>query len=175
MWNGCTNTASATVSVNQLLVVTASPTNPVLCNGQSVTLTASGANTYSCNPTTGLSSGTGTTVSANPSNTSTYVVTGSDGNGCSNTASVTVTVNPLPVVTVSPTSPVICFGQSISLTASGASTYIWNPTTGLSSGTGTKVSANPTATSTYSIIGTDVNGCTNTASVTVMVNLSPLL
>src|SRR5207302_1665748 len=102
-----TNTASATVTVNQLPVVTVSPASPSICNGKSVSLTGGGANTYGWSPTTGLSSGTGTTVLANPSSTSTYTVTGTDGNGCTNTANATVTVNTLPVVTVSPATPSI--------------------------------------------------------------------
>ena len=160
--NGCTSTTSVTVTVNPLPVISASPNAPVLCNGQSVSLTASGGSFYIWSPTTGLSSGSGATVSANPS-----AVIGTDVNGCTNTATVNVTVNPLPVIAVSPNAPVLCNGQSVSLTASGGNSYIWSPTTGLSSGTGATVSANPTSTGTYIVTGTDLNGCSNTANVTV--------
>ena len=167
--NGCTNSASVTVTVHPLPVINASPATPVLCNGQSVTLTASGGNTYIWNPTTGLSSGTGAVVSANPSSSTIYNVIGTDANGCTNTASVSVTVNPKPVVTVSPNTPAICNGQAVFLTASGANSYIWNPSTGLpSSITGATVSANPSSSTTYSVLGTDINGCTNTGIVTVV-------
>ncbi len=173
--NGCSNTASVTVTVNAKPTITVTPSAPVICNGQSVSLTGGGGSTYVWNPTSGLSSGSGTNVSANPTSTSVYTVTGTDANGCTNTSSVTVTVNAKPTITVSPTSPTICNGQSVSLTGGGGTSYVWSPTTGLSSGSGTVVSANPTSTSTYVVTGSDANGCTNTASVTVSVNAKPAI
>lgn len=171
--NGCTNTASVTVTVNPLPVILVSPTSPVICNGQSVILTASGGTSYAWTPITGLSSGTGNVVTASPSSTISYVVTGTDVNGCSNTSGATVTVNPLPTISVIPPSPAICIGKKVTLTASGGSSYIWSPITGLSSGTGASVDADPVATSTYTVTGTDGNGCSSTTSVTVTVNPLP--
>jgi hypothetical protein len=94
-------------------------------------------------------------------------------NGCSNTQNVTVVVNPLPVISVTPLAPVICSGTGTSLTASGASTYAWSPATGLSSSTGATVTASPLVNTTYTVTGTDVNGCKNTTTVTVTVNPLP--
>ncbi|MBK5284327.1 MAG: hypothetical protein JJE25_02905, partial [Bacteroidia bacterium] len=170
-WSGCTATAQVTVTVNLLPVVTVSP-SPTICNGQTTTLTANGANTFIWSPSATLSSSTGASVSANPVSTTTYIVTGNL-NGCTATAQVTVTVNPLPVVTVSP-SPTICFGQTITLNAGGANTYIWSPSLSLSSSTGASVSANPLSTTTYIVTG-DLNGCTATAQVTVTVNPLPVV
>ncbi|MBK5286309.1 MAG: hypothetical protein JJE25_12990, partial [Bacteroidia bacterium] len=167
---GCT--AQVTVTVNPLPVVTVTP-NTSVCAGQSVTLTASGANTYSWSPPTGLSSTTGSTVTATPILTTTYTVTGTSASGCTRTAQVTVTVNPLPVVTITPPAP-ICPGQSATLTANGASTYSWSPATNLSSTTGSPVIATPTSTTTYTVTGTS-NGCTATAQVTVTINPVPLV
>ena len=167
--NGCTASAQVTVTVNGIILVV-SP-NVSICNGQSTSLTATGATTYTWSPATGLSSTTGSPVNASPTATTTYTVTGTS-NGCSATGQVTVTVNPLPVVTVNTPSP-ICAGQSVTLTAGGASTYSWSPSTGLSATTGTSVTANPASTTTYTITGTDVNGCTATAQTTVTVNPVP--
>ena len=89
---------------------------------------------------------------------------------CVTTVTHAVTVNPLPTVAVAPANPGICQGSSIACTASGANTYAWSPPTGLSATTGTTVTANPAATTTYSVTGTDVNGCTNTTSFTVTVS-----
>ena len=80
----------------------------------------------------------------------------------------TYTVNS-PNIYVSPSSATITSGNSQNLTASGGPTYSWYPSNGLSSTTGTTVSASPTTTTTYTVTGTDVNGCSNTASSTITV------
>ncbi|WP_114779127.1 Ig-like domain-containing protein [Botryobacter ruber] len=97
---GCSTTAQFTVVVNPLPTVAISTSAPEICVGQgSATLTASGATTYTWAPATGLSATTGTSVTASPATTTTYTVTGFDAEtGCSNTATVTVKVNPLPQV-----------------------------------------------------------------------------
>src|SRR5258706_8468605 len=115
---------------------------PAICNGQSATLTAGGAQTYIWTPSTNLSASTGSPVTASSSSTTTYTVTGTDNNGCSATTQVTVMVNPLPVITVTPP-PAICNGQSATLTASGAQSYSWTPSTNLSASTGSPVTASP--------------------------------
>ncbi len=86
-------------------------------------------------------------------------------------APVNFTVNPKPVLAVSPNAA-ICNGSSTTLTVTGASTYSWSPATGLSGTTGASVTANPTATTTYTIVGT-ASGCEATATVTVTVNPVP--
>jgi len=166
---GCSSTATTTVTINPLPNVTVN-NPPTICAGQSATLNASGANTYTWSPATGLSGTTGATVTANPNSTTTYIVTGTSG-GCSNTAQVTVNVNPRPNVTVN--SGTICIGSSITLNAGGANTYAWSPATALSATTGASVTANPTSTTTYTVTGTDGNGCTNTATATVTITNTP--
>jgi len=168
--NGCSNTASSTITVNPLPVISVPPPSPI-CQGGSVTLTANGAASYTWAPPGGLSAITGATVTASPNQTRTYTVTGTSAQGCENSTQVTVTVNPRPSVTVN--SGTICIGSSIVLNASGASAYSWSPATGLSATTGESVTANPTSTTTYAVIGTDGNGCTNTASATVTVTTNP--
>jgi gliding motility-associated-like protein len=167
--NGCKNTATATVTVNPLPTIAVA--SATICEGSSTTLTASGADTYTWSPAAGLSSTTGTSVTASPAATVTYTVEGTDANGCKNTATATVTVNPLPTIAVA--NATICEGSSTTLTASGANTYTWSPATGLSSTTGTSVTANPVATVTYTIEGTNANGCKNTTTATVAVNVVP--
>jgi hypothetical protein len=164
--NGCVNTDVVTVTVNPLPTITASTTNSTICAGASTTLNASGGNTYTWMP----GSLTGASVSVTPSATTTYTVTGTNtGTGCSNTAIVTITVNPLPTVAASASPAAICVGGSSTLSATGASTYMWMP----GSLTGSSVTVSPTATTTYTVTGTDANGCTNTATETVTVNALP--
>jgi gliding motility-associated-like protein len=159
--NGCTGTAVLTVTVKPNPIV--SVNSPSICNGQTASLTASGATTYSW--TGGLS------ANATPSTpilttTTTYTVTGTT-NGCTGTAVSTVTVKPKPTITVN--SPSICMGQTANLTASGASSYSW---TGGLTPTSNPITPILTTTTTYTVTGT-LNGCTGTAALTVTVKPNP--
>jgi gliding motility-associated-like protein len=160
---GCTNTAVRTVTVNALPTVSSTVTNSVICNGQSTTLTGTGtASTYTW--TGSVTNG----VAFFPSLTNSYTVTGTDGNGCSNTSVRSVTVNPLPTVLSTTTGSVICNGGSTTLNGTGASTYTW------SSGVSDGVAFTPTATATYTVTGTNATtGCTNTAVRTITVSPTP--
>ena len=86
---------AVTVTQNALPIVNASGATTI-CVGANTVLSAANAATYAWSPATGLSATTGTPVTASPTSTQTYLVTGTDANGCINTASVTVTVTPTP-------------------------------------------------------------------------------
>jgi hypothetical protein len=160
---GCANTATVTITVNPLPTVgsTISPSSAV-CSGTSVTLSGTGATTYVWSG--GVSDG----VPFSAMTTTTYTVTGTDANGCSNTATATVTVNPLPNVTATAGSSSICIGSSTTVSANGASTYLWD-----FGGTLQTENVTPASSTTYTVTGTDVNGCVNTATVSVTVNPLP--
>ena len=145
-----------------------------LCIGSSTVLTATGGVSYAWSPATGLSATTGTSVTASPVADITYTVTGTDANGCVNTSTVNVDVNPLPTIGAG-SNVAICAGGSTTLTATGGVTYTWSPATGLSATSGTSVTANPASTQTYTVTGTDVNGCQNTSTVQVTVNPLPTI
>ena len=165
--NSC-NAAAGTkvVTINALPNVSAGA-GTAICPGTSAVLTATGATTYNWAPSTGLSSAVGNPVTASPTVTTTYTITGTL-NGCNNTGTVTVTViEVLPVSGGANTA--ICPGSATGLTASGASTYTWSPATGLSTTVGSNISASPAVTTTYTVIGTS-GACSNTATVTVSVN-----
>ncbi len=87
------------------------------------------------------------------------------------TNEVTVIVNALPTISVSPAVTNFCTGNTspVVLTASGASTYAWSPGTGLSAITGASVTATTTTSISYTVTGTDANACTNTAIATIAV------
>ena len=88
--------------------------------------------------------------------------------GCNDTIVNVVTVDSLPIVLVTPSAPVICAaGNPVTLAASGAVTYSWTPAAGLSATVGDTVIASPAATTTYTVFGTDINGCADSANVTV--------
>jgi predicted ribosome-associated RNA-binding protein Tma20 len=159
--NGCTNTAQVQVAVNALPVVSAGA-NQTICSGANVTLNGSGATSYAWN--NNVQDG----VAFTPNATQTYTVTGTDANGCTNTAQVQVAVNALPIVSAG-SNQAVCTGTAVTLSGSGASTYAWN--NNVQDG----VAFTPNATQTYTVIGTDANGCTNTAQVQVAVNALPVV
>jgi Secretion system C-terminal sorting domain len=163
--NGCVNTATISISVLPLPQVVALSASPTICSGSSSVITASGATTYSWMP----GSLVGTTITVSPLTTTTYTVTGSDASGCANTATTTVTVNPLPVVNITTSSNAICLGSSATLAASGATSYTWMP----GNLVGASIIVSPISTTTYTVTGTNGNGCVNTSSVTVVVNPLP--
>ncbi len=171
--NGCSASSTIPVTVNSLPTIISTTSTPAVCLNSSTTLTASGATTYLWSPSTALSASTGNSVASTPTSAITYTVTGIDLNGCSANSTVTVGVNPLPIVTSADAA--ICFGTSTTLSGTGANTYIWSPNTNLSSTNGSTVTANPITTITYSILGTDLNGCTGTTTSTVTVNPLPVI
>ncbi|HEY8894137.1 MAG TPA: HYR domain-containing protein, partial [Niastella sp.] len=163
--NSCSNTATATVTVNALPTVTAD--NKQVCFGNnSVALTGA--------PAGGSWSGTGVsgaTFNANTLSPGNYTVTYSytDANSCTNTATATVTVNALPTVTAA--NKQVCFGNnSVALTGTPAG-GTWGGT-GVS---GSTFNANGLSAGNYTVTYsyTDANSCSNTATATVTVNALP--
>jgi hypothetical protein len=149
---GCTGTATVFVPAplpNPTVTVVQNPT--VHCAGHSVTLTASGASTYIW-----YGNGeTGNTLVVNPSVGTWYNVVGTSTNGCQHVVS-TYVGPPLPNPTISVTSPTRCAGIPVNMTASGASTYVWQAPPF----SGNPYSVNPPGAATYTVIGTAANGCT---------------
>lgn len=155
--------ANITLAVNALPTVSYTVVNnDSICIGDSVTLSGTGANSYSW---------TGGITDANPfapSITTTYIVTGTDINNCINYDTATVTVNPLPTVgyTAAPDTQV-CVGTTVTLSGTGATSYSW--TGGITNGTG----FTPASSGSYIVTGTDINGCSNTNTASITVNSLP--
>ncbi|MDA9810024.1 choice-of-anchor J domain-containing protein, partial [Flavobacteriales bacterium] len=127
-----------------------------ICAGESVTLSGSGAVSYTWD--NGITDNTAFV----PSATTTYTVTGTDGAGCIGTDDVVVTVNSLPTVSAG-ADQIVCVGTSVTLAGSGAVTYNWD--NGITDNTPFFVSA----TTTYSVTGTDANSCSATDDIKVTV------
>jgi hypothetical protein len=132
-----------------------------ICEGQSTTLTASGANSYSWSNLV-----TNPVITVSPNTTSVYLVTGTDvSSNCSSTGSVTVTVFPNPTLSVSGDTT-ICVGEITILNVTGANTYSWNTGNITSS-----LSVSPGQSTQYTVAGTNLQGnCTSTMQVQVMVS-----
>ena len=161
---GCTTISnSITVVVNPLPVISVSATPASICLGSASTLMAN-----SCANSTWFPGNFLGCPSVSPNNTTTYTVVVTDVNGCSNSATQVITVNPLPIITTSATSDTICSGSATILFATGGSNYIWMP--GNLAGNPT---VSPPTTTTYTVSGTDVNGCSSTATKIISVNGNP--
>jgi hypothetical protein len=158
---GCDSTVTTTLTVNPLPTVGTMTTASAVCAGSPVTLSGTGATSYS------WSGGVTDNVAFTPTLTDSYTVTGTDGNGCSNTAVISVTVNALPSVSAASTASAVCSGGQVTLTGSGATNYTWT------GNVTDNVAFTPASTDTYTVTGTDGNGCSNTASVMVTVNALP--
>lgn len=133
--------------------------NSTICMGNSTTLTATGADTYT------WSGGVTNGAAFSPTTTASYTVLGTVTlTGCTNTVVSTVTVNALPTVSV--TSGAICAGKSFTMVPSGASTYTIS---------GGSAIVTPTTNTSYNVTGTSIQGCasTNTAVSTITVNALP--
>lgn len=159
--NGVVSSNSSTLTVNALPVLTKSG-NTSICSGQSTTLSITGANSYSWN-----TGSTSSSITVNPTSSSTYTVIGTSVNGCTKTETFSVQVNLLPTITISGNST-ICNGTTTTLTASGAATYLWNTGSNLNS-----ITISPNSNTVYTVTGTDTNGCINTKSSQVVVNAIP--
>src|SRR5690606_1081181 len=70
---------------------------------------------------------TGTSVVVNPITTTIYSVTGKNSNNCPRTYTINKLVAPNPTLVLSPSNPTVCNGSAITLTASGGTSYTWNP------------------------------------------------
>lgn len=164
----CSSVSTLSLNVIPNPVVNASASIYTLCSGQSSTLSVSGASSYSWTPATYLSSTTGSLITSNPTSNTIYTVTGVS-LGCEGVATISLAVNPNPVINVSSSQAQICVGETTTLTAGGASSYTWSPSSTLSSANGNIVIANPTVTTVYNISGN--NGtCTGNGMFTLVVN-----
>ena len=92
-----------------------------------------------------------------------YVITYTDTDAA--TATFNLTINALPTVIVNASAGTICNGESTILTASGASTYVWND-----GNTDNPRTVSPTTTTLFTATGTDSNGCTSSGGTTITVN-----
>lgn len=168
--NGCTDTDTVTVRVSAVL---AQPGPDIdLCIGDGIPLNASGGGTYFWQPPTGLSAINIANPFANPTVTTTYALTVTDGFGCSHTDSLRITVHPLPVIDVGPDF-VMCENDTVQLTATGAATYAWAPPTGLSNPNSGNPLTYPSADITYIVTGTDIYGCRDQDTLTIDVMPAP--
>jgi hypothetical protein len=179
MTTGCTGTAQVIITIAPPLTLSPTATPNVLCIGQSASLSANanggtGTYTYTWDPPMGLDNPNIANPTASPGATTTYFVTVDD--GLSNTSGlVTLTVNPVPMPSVSNSGP-YCEGDAISLSATGGTSFSWSGPQGFTSTVQNPYlpSATTLMSGTYTVTATNPFGCTATATTSVSVNPSPV-
>ncbi len=163
--NGCSNSVSKLVKVISVPIISFSG-NTVVCANEDVTLTASpGGTSY-----TWLNEGnaTGTTLTFKPAGTGYGYVAVTTTSGCPDTARYFITVNNVKNV-IACCNDTVSYGSSVKITASGVSSYSWNPEGTVTCSTCPITTATPTANTVYTVTGTDSNGCKSTATITIII------
>ncbi|MFM7053842.1 MAG: beta strand repeat-containing protein, partial [Bacteroidota bacterium] len=170
--NGCTTSDSATITINPQPIILANAAPTSICAGDTAQLVATGATTYAwtwqSNP--GFIISTNDSLNVHPNVTTNYVVTGTNGFGCSNTDTVKVTVYQIPIILATASNDTICSGDTLVLTGSGGANYIWNVLGGSVIGSTNPLSVSPSTNTSYVVTGTSANGCSSTDTVSVIVN-----
>ena len=171
--DGCIRTD--TVLINALISPSTDAGNDInLCINDSVQLQASGADNYSWSPNTFLSASNISNPWAVPTVNTTYILTGSLANGCIKNDTISIDINPLPVLTTS-NDVVICEGDTIQIEVFGGNSFNWLTTNNISNSTISNPQVWPTATTTYKVLASDINTCADTAEITITVNPKPVV
>jgi gliding motility-associated-like protein len=173
--NRCLDSAFKQIAIHPIPVVSIN-TKPVVCRGDSAILSANGAINYIWTDQDNRIICDGCiTTKVKPAYNSTYKVIGYDQFGCSQLITTELRVVQ-PIKMLASSNDTICVGQSKQLFASGASSYIWTPETGLSNRTAASPMAKPQVTTTYQVIGRDRDNCfTDTAEIKIAVgNPTPI-
>ncbi len=176
---GCDSTLTLPISITSPTVIAGS--NESVCPGGTAQLGAAPVVglTYNWLPTAGLSNANDANPTATPANTTIYTLTVTDGNGCANSAQVTVTVIPFPMADAGNTPASVCLGSGIQIggvpTGPAGASYAWSSIpTGFAS-TAPNPTVSPTVNTTYTVTVTIGSGttCTDTDDILVIVNTLP--
>ncbi|MDP1745405.1 MAG: gliding motility-associated C-terminal domain-containing protein [Bacteroidota bacterium] len=157
--NSCSGIDSVTITSGNINI-TAGP-DSTICSGQTLTIGSSGGTNYSWN-----SGETTASITISPTDTTTYSVIVSNGS-CMDTAFVTITVNPSPIVSISGNTT-LCTGDNTTLTASGGTNYLWS-----NGSTATAINVSPDTTEIFTVTAS-IGSCADTTSATVTVSSQPI-
>lgn len=165
--NGCEKTDTQTITIINPIIAAFANGDIEICQGESVQLNVSGGDTYVWTPATGLDNANIANPTATPTTTTNYTVTVA--NICfEDTLSITVAVNPLPIVDAG-IDQTINIGESAQLQGSASGSLVWTPPTALTNPNTATPFANPLNTTTYTLSATTDKGCAASDSTTVNV------
>jgi len=175
--NGCTDTESEQLVVHPLTQANAGA-DAAICQQDTILLNASGGVNYTWAPTVFIGSTSGANPEAFPVQTHTYNVTVTDANGCSESDNVTVTVNPLPIVSAG-SNKRSCLNVGIEIGGNPAgpigSTYSWSPTISLNDASLSNPIATPQSDTRYNVTVTTSFGCQDSASMLLGIDTLPVV
>jgi len=170
--NVCATNATVTLTQPGNTISVSVTPSTTICAGSAVTITATGGTSYQWGST--ASNSTAASVTENPIANTTYsVVIGNS--PCPNVdTSISITVNQLPVVTISPDTVVsVCIGNTVTLTATGGNTYSWTNGKTIVSTSGS-YTVTPSSSAVYTVTATGTGGCTASKTITLTVNPLPV-
>ncbi|MCA6363862.1 MAG: hypothetical protein IM638_12555 [Bacteroidetes bacterium] len=168
---GCSSVDTATLAIRAIPSVQAG-SDTTICEFLSVQLQGNGGISASWSPSSTLSNPLVFSPFASPSVTTTYILTVTGNNSCTNIDSITIFVNQAPAVFAG-ADTAVCFGQSVQLNGSGGISCIWQPSNTLNSATLYTPVSTPINTTNYILSVTDSIGCFNSDTVSVTVNPLP--
>ena len=154
----CSTATSGSIDVTPIPTLSIAPSASAVCSGNSATLTASGATSYSWSTNT-----TSSSIVVTPNLSTVYTVSNQTTPCPIVSASINIAVNASPNVSAVSSSSALCFGTTGTLTANGATSYIWSAGSNASTQT-----ISPTSNSVYTVTGTDANGCSANTTVSVV-------
>lgn len=164
-WSSGGNAQSASVTeANNPITVTVTNSNG--CEGTSDPVNVEELETIAFANTINICSGESVLIHGNQTSVSGVYEETFSVNGCDSIATITLVVNDIPVVSANATVPIVCAGEETVISASGADQYSWNQ--GI--GNGQSHTVLPFSTTTYTVEGTNISGCSATSQVTVTVN-----
>ncbi|PBQ30700.1 hypothetical protein CNR22_02565 [Sphingobacteriaceae bacterium] len=160
----CSNSAQLAVAVDPSPSLSISGATTI-CAGQSSTLTASGATTY-----TWSTSQNSNQIIITPLSNVVYTLSGTNGNNCTSTITLAVLSATNPIVNISASSTLVCLGTAVNLTANGANNYTWS-----SGGNGVSTTVSPLSTSIYTLFGSNIAGCASSNTLSIATKSLPVI
>ena len=159
--NQCVDSDTITINFLELPTIVMISSESEICNGEVVTLSVTGADSYNWQ-----GGGTNSQYSFNESS-SQFVVVEGESLGCNIKDSVFIEVHSIPLLTNLSSVSEICIGESISILVSGADSYVWS----FDNFNGDSQILSPEENTTYTIVGSSVYGCKSSIEISVVVNV----
>jgi len=153
----CSGTATVLVAAIPIPTIGISASSTLVCQGDPVTLTATGGLSYTWTPVTSSSS----VVTVNPLAPTLYSVSGSNSAGCTSGSFAVVITNPSPTLNLTTLNNLICNGDAATINVNGANTYTWSD-----GSNGTSITVTPNASTVYAVSGSS-NGCTSSQTINI--------
>ena len=170
---GCSNKDTLNINVHEKQALTVQPVDSAICIGATIQFLASGYNSYTWQPATGLNNSNIANPIAAPLNSTVYTVTATDKFNCfSSSANVSIVVNPKPLVNIIDTAVILQPGESYKINATYSNDVVkwnWQPSLWLDNASTATPVAQPQQFIKYKVTASTQNGCVSTDSISLFV------